>query len=89
MNEIVCWSGNERQRACREILGTQDRSNGYLDCFVRLGTLKDGYTYAHLIAPPLPSSLLLCYPLWSAPADRLGVDGYSFACPLTIYPLDK
>ncbi len=27
----------------------QNRSNGCLDCSVRLGTLKDGDTYAHLI----------------------------------------
>jgi hypothetical protein len=51
------------QRTCREILGTQNRSNGCLDYSVRLGTLKDGYTDAHLIAartkPPasLPSAL--------------------------------
>ncbi len=27
----------------------QDRSNRCIDCSVRLGTLKDGYTDAHLI----------------------------------------
>ncbi len=62
MNGIICRSGNERQQTCREILGTQDRSNGCLDCFVRLGTLEDSYTDAHLIAPPPPSSPLRDHP---------------------------
>jgi hypothetical protein len=75
--EIICRSGNERQQACREILGTQNRSNGYIGCSVRLGTLEDGDTDAHMIAPSLPSSPLrdrLPDPMSRTVAD---VNGYN------------
>ncbi|MCL5446679.1 MAG: CRISPR-associated protein Csx15 [Actinobacteria bacterium] len=39
---------------------------------VRLRTLEDGDTDAHLIAPSLPSSPLHYHPLWSAGADSRG-----------------
>ena len=57
---FIIPTSNERQRTCREILGTQDRSNGYIDYSVRLGTLKDGYTDAQLVATRSkpPASLL-------------------------------
>ncbi|MCL4433257.1 MAG: hypothetical protein M1399_00555 [Actinobacteria bacterium] len=45
------------------------RRDGCLDCPVRLRTLEDGDTDAHLIAPSLPSSPLRYHPLWPAGAD--------------------
>ncbi|MCL4434688.1 MAG: hypothetical protein M1399_08000 [Actinobacteria bacterium] len=40
---------------------------------VRLRTLEDGDTDAHLIAPSLPRSPLHYHPLWPAGADSRGI----------------